>query len=152
MLYAERGSSAAVSNQRGGKLGRDVSGSERLGQMTMTVNESARLEELESRIRAILPEEYQDSFQEVKPVSMGSAGLKYRADGRVAWDEIWGSFCDLAMAGGPPHKGTLLEPGRRDEIELNPNATRRSPKRSVAASGWPPISTRNPRRSRAGSA
>ena len=25
--------------------------------------------------------------------------------------EIWGSFCDLAMAGGPPHKGALLEPG-----------------------------------------
>jgi hypothetical protein len=34
----------------------------------------------------------------------------------VAWDEIWGSFCDLAMAGGPPHKGTLLEPGSREEI------------------------------------
>ncbi len=86
----------------------------------MTVNERARLEELESRIRAILPEEYQDSYQEVKPVSMGSAGLKYRADGRVAWDEIWGSFCDLAMAGGPPHKGTLLEPGRQGEIEAEP--------------------------------
>jgi sirohydrochlorin cobaltochelatase len=89
--------------------------------MTMTVNERARLEELESRIRAILPEEYQDSYQDVKPVSMGSAGLKYRADGRVAWDEIWGSFCDLAMAGGPPHKGTLLEPGRRAEIEAEPD-------------------------------
>jgi hypothetical protein len=88
--------------------------------MTMTVNERARLEELEGRIRAILPEEYQDSYQDVKPVSMGSAGLKYRADGRVAWDEIWGSFCDLAMAGGPPHKGTLLEPGRRAEIEAEP--------------------------------
>lgn len=48
---------------------------------------------------------------------MGSAGLKYAADGAVAWDEIWGSFCDLAMACGPPHRGTLLEPGRLDEIE-----------------------------------
>jgi hypothetical protein len=51
---------------------------------------------------------------------MGSAGLKYRPDGRVAWDQIWGSFCDLAMAGGPPHKGTLLEPGRRADIDREP--------------------------------
>jgi sirohydrochlorin cobaltochelatase len=88
--------------------------------MTMTVNDAARLTELEARIRAILPQEYQDSYDTVEPVSMGSAGLKYRADGRVAWDQIWGSFCDLAMAGGPPHKGTLLEPGRRSDIEADP--------------------------------
>ena len=86
----------------------------------MTVNESARLAELESRIRAILPAEYQDSFEKVEPVPMGSAGLKFRADGRVAWNEIWGSFCDLAMAGGPPHKGALLEPGRPAEIQTQP--------------------------------
>jgi hypothetical protein len=48
---------------------------------------------------------------------MGSAGLKYGRDGHVAWNEIWGSFCDLAMAGGPPHKGTLLEAGRKEEID-----------------------------------
>ena len=88
--------------------------------MTMRVNDAARLAELESRIRAILPEEYQDSYEAVEPVSMGSAGLKYRPDGRVAWDQIWGSFCDLAMAGGPPHKGTLLEPGRRADIDREP--------------------------------
>ena len=87
----------------------------------MTVNDDARLAELESRIRAILPEEYQDSFEEVKPIPMRSAGLKFRADGRVAWDEIWGSFCDLAMAGGPPHKGTLLEAGRRADIDSQPD-------------------------------
>lgn len=74
------------------------------------------LADLDARIKAILPEEYQDSYQDVQPVSMGSAGLKYSSDGRVAWDLIWGSFCDLAMAGGPPHKGTLLEPGSPDEI------------------------------------
>jgi hypothetical protein len=51
---------------------------------------------------------------------MGSAGLKYGPDGKVAWDEIWGSFCHLAMAGGPPHKGKLLEPARKDEILANP--------------------------------
>lgn len=73
-------------------------------------------EALEARVRAILPETYQDRYEEVQPVSMGSAGLKYDADGKVAWDEIWGSFCDLAMAGGPPHKGALLEPGTVNEI------------------------------------
>lgn len=74
------------------------------------------LEALEYRVRAILPEQYQD-YESVEPVSMGTAPLKYGADGKVAWDEIWGSFCDLAMAGGPPHKGSLLEPGSPEQIE-----------------------------------
>jgi hypothetical protein len=50
---------------------------------------------------------------------MRSAGLKYDASGQVAWDEIWGSFCDLAMAGGPPHKGRLLEPGQQADIDAD---------------------------------
>jgi sirohydrochlorin cobaltochelatase len=65
---------------------------------------------LEARLRTMLPPEYLDTYEEVEPVSMGSAGLVYGSDGRVAWDEIWKTFCDLAMAGGPPHRGTLLEP------------------------------------------
>ncbi len=79
------------------------------------------IELLEQRIKAILPERYQDCYEEVQPVSMGSAGLKYGPDGKVAWNEIWGSFCDLAMAGGPPHKGTLLLPATQAEIEAHPN-------------------------------
>ena len=78
------------------------------------------LERLDTRLRTMLPEEYQDSYDDVQPVSMGSAGLKYDEDGRVAWHEIWQTFCDLAMAGGPPHKGVLLEPGTRGEIEAQP--------------------------------
>ena len=74
---------------------------------------------LETRLRTLLPEEYQDSYEAVQPVSMGSAGLKFGLDGRVAWDEIWGSFCHLAMAGGPPHRGTLLEPGTKANIDLD---------------------------------
>jgi sirohydrochlorin cobaltochelatase len=85
--------------------------------MTNGVDDAAVFEELESRLRTLLPEEYQDSYETVQPVSMGSAGLKYGLDGRVAWDQIWGSFCDLAMAGGPPHKGALLEPGRKSDID-----------------------------------
>jgi sirohydrochlorin cobaltochelatase len=75
------------------------------------------LEALDARLKTLLPEEYRDAYEEVQPISMGSAALKYDADGQVAWDQIWGSFCDLAMAGGPPHKGTLLEPGTEAEID-----------------------------------
>ena len=74
------------------------------------------LEALDARLRTLLPELYQDSYEAVEPKPMRSAGLKYDADGQVAWDQIWGSFCDLAMAGGPPHKGALLEPGIEADI------------------------------------
>ena len=74
-------------------------------------------ETLDSRIKTLLPEEYRDSYEEMQPKPMGSAPLKYDADGLVAWDQMWGSFCDLAMAGGPPHKGVLLEPGRDADID-----------------------------------
>ena len=74
-------------------------------------------EVLDSRLKTLLPVEYQETYQQMEPKPMRSAGLKYDADGQVAWDQIWGSFCDLAMAGGPPHKGTLLEPGKQAEID-----------------------------------
>lgn len=79
------------------------------------------LAELDLRLRTLLPNSYKD-YEAVEPVSMGSAGLKYDQDGRVAWNEMWGSFCDLAMAGGPPHRGTLLSPASAEEIAANPRA------------------------------
>lgn len=75
---------------------------------------------LQLRIKTILPATYRDCYEEVQPVSMGSAGLKYTPDGQVAWNEIWTTFCDLAMAGGPPHKGKLLEPATLAAIEADP--------------------------------
>ena len=86
----------------------------------MHVDDALALEELDERLRVLLPETYQDSFESLEPTPMGSAALKYGPDGKVAWDQIWGSFCDLAMAGGPPHKGTLLEPGGREAIDAEP--------------------------------
>ena len=86
--------------------------------MARTADSGADYELLEGRLKTLLPEEYRESYEDVQPVSMGSAGLKYGQDGRVAWNEIWGSFCDLAMAGGPPHRGTLLEPATKAEIDL----------------------------------
>jgi sirohydrochlorin cobaltochelatase len=78
------------------------------------------LANLDGRLRTMLPEEYQDCYDDVQPVSMGSAGLKYDQHGRVAWNEMWATFCDLAMAGGPPHKGTLLTPAPPAAIEAEP--------------------------------
>jgi len=89
--------------------------------MAIQLEDSEALQRLEARLKILLPEEYQECYDEVQPVSMGSAGLKYGSDGKVAWDEIWGSFCDLAMAGGPPHKGTLLEPGSQAAIDAHPD-------------------------------
>jgi hypothetical protein len=92
----------------------------RMIETVMHVDDRRELEELDLRLRVLLPETYQDSYEKLEPVAMGSAGLKYGTDGKVAWDQIWGSFCDLAMAGGPPHKGRLLEPGSKDAIDATP--------------------------------
>ena len=83
----------------------------------MHADDRRELDELDLRLRLLLPETYQDNYESLEAKPMGSAGLKYGPDGRVAWDQIWQSFCDLAMAGGPPHKGTLLEPGRAEDID-----------------------------------
>ncbi len=84
-------------------------------------DDERELAALEIRLKTMLPELYQDRCDDVRPVSMGSAGLKFGADGKVAWNQMWASFCDLAMAGGPPHKGTLLEPASQAEIDADPD-------------------------------
>src|SRR6185295_14616696 len=88
--------------------------------MNITIEDIVALEDLDVRIRAILPEQYQDVYEDVQPISMGSAGLKFANDGRVAWNDIWATFCDLAMAGGPPHRGMLLEPATEESIAAQP--------------------------------
>ena len=66
----------------------------------------------------ILPPRYQLNTN-VSAAPMGAAGLIYSADGKVAWDEIWQGFCDLALAGGPPHRGTLLEPVSPESVTID---------------------------------
>jgi sirohydrochlorin cobaltochelatase len=73
---------------------------------------------LEARIAALLPERYRGAM--VSPAPMAAADLARDADGRVAWDRTWQSFCELALAGGPPHRGALLEPPAREEILSDP--------------------------------
>ena len=57
----------------------------------------------------LLPPRYRDGGP-VCMTPMGTAPMRYAADGQVAWDAMWTDFCDLALAGGPPHRGTLLLP------------------------------------------
>jgi len=83
--------------------------------------DSAELQHLEDRINALLPPRYVGCFEEVSPTSMGSAKMRYDAQGRVAWGEIWTTFCHLALAGGPPHRGRLLEPVTRGELDAAPS-------------------------------
>lgn len=87
----------------------------------LTFDDNRAFALLDFRMRVLLPAQYQDATEDVQPVPMRPAGLKFDAGGKVAWDEIWQGFCDLAMAGGPPHKGTLLEPGRPDQISAAPD-------------------------------
>lgn len=66
----------------------------------------------------ILPPRYQANST-VSAESMGAADLIYDENGDVAWDAIWEDFCDLALAGGPPHRGTLLEPINPESVTVH---------------------------------
>lgn len=68
----------------------------------------------------ILPPRYQDTTAEVSAAPMGSAAMLYDETGSVAWDQMWTGYCELALAGGAPHRGTLLEPVHEAEIAENP--------------------------------
>ena len=65
-----------------------------------------------------LPSRYRNG-KVVSAAPMGTAAMRYNANGQVAWDEMWTDFCDLAMAGGPPHRDTLLEPVPPDEVKAD---------------------------------
>ena len=61
----------------------------------------------------------------VSAAPMGAAALRFDATGAGAWDMIWTDFCDLALAGGPPHRGTLLEAPTPDQVRSDPEGYRR---------------------------
>ena len=89
-------------------------------EMTRSRELAADLAALDAQVNALLPPRYQHCYNAVAPTSMGSAGLVRDADGRVAWDRIWTTFCDLALAGGPPHRGKLLEPVAPAAVAADP--------------------------------
>jgi hypothetical protein len=87
---------------------------------------SQTYDESHLRLRAgippdLLPPRYRNGGP-VSAAPMGSAPLCYAEDGQVAWDQMWTSFCDLAMAGGPPHRGTLLRPVPPEAALADPGA------------------------------
>jgi sirohydrochlorin cobaltochelatase len=77
------------------------------------------LVDVEARVAALLPPRYRDSAATVSAAPMGAVDLTFNATGQVAWDRMWQGFCELALAGGPPHRGTLLEPASREVIEAD---------------------------------
>lgn len=81
---------------------------------------SDALARLDARLAVLLPPLYRERYQDMQPVPMRSAPFVYDSDGQVAWDRMWQGFCDLAMAGGPPHKGRWLAPGALEAIAAGP--------------------------------
>lgn len=88
--------------------------------MRSTQNVAAELSDLDSKVNAFLPPQYSHCYGAVSPNSMGSAGVIYGPDGKVAWDQVWTTFCDLALAGGPPHRAKLLEPASGEAVAADP--------------------------------
>ena len=88
--------------------------------MHLSSDDQTALAELDERLKLLLPPAYADSYETLTPTPMRSAGLKFDSRGDVAWNEIWGSFCDLALAGGPPHKGALLGPASAADVSAHP--------------------------------
>lgn len=81
----------------------------------------ACVQDAPSPLADLLPPRYLDGRQ-VSSAPMGTAPMLYTQHGQVAWDEMWTGFCDLALAGGPPHRDTLLEPAVPEQIHANPLA------------------------------
>jgi hypothetical protein len=77
-----------------------------------------------SLLDEMLPARYQGG-RAVSAAPMGSAPMRYDEQGQVAWEQMWTDFCDLALAGGPPHRGTLLEPAAPEEVRADPVGYRR---------------------------
>lgn len=75
-------------------------------------------------LQSLLPPRYQGG-KSVSAAPMGSAAMRFDEDGQIAWDEMWTGFCDLALAGGPSHRGTLLEPVTPQEVQTDREAYER---------------------------
>jgi len=44
-------------------------------------------------------------FVPPQAATMSSAPFAWRDDGRPDWEAMWSGFCELALYGGPPHRG-----------------------------------------------
>jgi len=99
-------------------LGPDPAGSANTGSRDSQTSQA-------SSSRSAPPETLPPRYRTGKAVSaapMGSAPMRYADDGRVAWDRMWTDFCDLALAGGPPHRDSVLGPIDPGEALASPDA------------------------------
>jgi Ni2+-binding GTPase involved in maturation of urease and hydrogenase len=55
--------------------------------------------------REVIDEEAGHGAMSPDPAPMAAAPFVWRPDGRPDWRVMWESFCDLALHGGPPHRG-----------------------------------------------
>ena len=88
--------------------------------VTMTAAAPPSMAGGRSTSMGILPPRYQDPNTRVSAAPMGAAALQYDEKGDVAWNEMWTGYCELALAGGAPHRGTLLEPVHEEAIAADP--------------------------------
>lgn len=58
-----------------------------------------------------------NSISASKNMPMSSAPFIYDENGKVAWDKMWDSYCDLAIEGGPPHRNEkLISKGSNNDL------------------------------------
>ena len=86
---------------------------------SMHVDDRRELEELDLRLRVLLPETYQDSYESLEPKPMGSAGLKYGPDGKVAWDQS-GAASAISRWRRAAAQGTAARARHREAIDAEP--------------------------------
>jgi sirohydrochlorin cobaltochelatase len=73
-----------------------------------TLDDGAGLEPgIAEAVRGLPPErrEVVSPRPAVSAAPMAAAPFVWRPDGRPDWGAMWGSFCELALFGGPPHRG-----------------------------------------------
>jgi hypothetical protein len=95
----------------------------------MHVDDRRELEELDQRLRVLLPENYQE-WETIEPKPMKSAGLKFGPDGKVAWDQIWERFCDRDGR-RPPRKGRAARAQITGRHRCGAGSLRRSRRRDL---------------------
>jgi sirohydrochlorin cobaltochelatase len=82
--------------------------------VTLAVGDGVRLASLLGELRALSGAW---TTEDVAPktasaAAMSSAPFVYGEDGRPDWSAMWEGFCELALYGGPPHRGegSALDP------------------------------------------
>ena len=71
---------------------------------------------------------------DVSPAApMSAAPFVYKDDGRPDWGAMWGTFCELALYGGPPHRGIedALEAPQTDSDTMIMNETIQEMRRGI---------------------